>query len=84
MAKYDRLGVYLNRLPLETRQQTLTFHTIEEIIGQDMECSAFRSFTSWDNRGSSKTNVRQNSWLNSGWKTIMVDIETKSVKFQRN
>lgn len=82
MAKYDPLGAYLKKLPLTTRQITLTFQKIEEIIGTGMEPSARKYFRSWDNTGGTSV-VRQNSWLDVDWETIMVDMEHELVKFQR-
>jgi hypothetical protein len=83
MAKYDPLGKYLKRLPPTTKQITLIFQKIEEIIGQNMEPSARVYFRSWDNTGGTSA-VRQNSWLDVHWKTIMVDMENETVKFQRD
>lgn len=82
MAKYDPLGEYLKNLPLTTKQITLTFQKIEEIIGQGMEPSARKYLRSWDNTGGASA-VRQNSWLDVNWETIMVDMEHEQVKFQR-
>lgn len=84
MAKYDPLGEYLKRLPLTINQVTLTFQKIEKIIGKDMEPSARVYFKSWDNTGSSTGAVRQNSWLDVHWRTVMVDMEHEQVKFQRS
>lgn len=83
MYKYDLLGKYLKHLPSTTKRKTLTFEKIEEIIGQEMEDSARINLTSWDNRSSDSTPVRQNSWLDAGWKTTMVDMENETVRFQR-
>ena len=83
MAKYDPLGEYLKNLPSTTKRKTLTFEKIEEIIGQEMEDSARINLTSWDNRRSNTTPVRQNSWLDAGWKTSMIDMENELVRFQR-
>ena len=80
MSKYDLLGDYLKKQT--GKQITLTFQKIEEIIGVSMEPSARKYFRSWDNTGGSSA-VRQNSWLNVGWKTVMVDMENEKVKFQR-
>jgi len=80
MSKYDPLRKYLETLT--STEISLTFQKIEEIIGVSMESSARTYFTSWDNRGSSST-VRQNSWLDAGWKTVMVDMQNGKVKFQR-
>jgi hypothetical protein len=82
VAKYDPLGEYLKGLPPTTKRITLTFQKIEEIIGQDMEQSARVYFRTWDNIGD-KSAVRQNSWLDVHRKTIMVDMENETVKFQR-
>lgn len=83
MAKYDPLYRYLKNLSLTTKQIILTFGQIEEIIGESMEPSARKYLRSWDNTGGAGV-VRQNSWLNAGWKTVMADLENERVKFQRN
>jgi len=80
MFKYDPLRKYLQTLT--GTEITLTFQEIEEIIGVSMEPSARTYFRSWDNTGGSSA-VRQNSWLDAGWKTVMVDMENEKVKFQR-
>ncbi len=82
MAKYDSLGEHLKKLPQTTTQITLSFEKVEEIIGQGMEPSARKYFRSWDNTGGTSA-VRQNSWLDVGWETTMVDMENEKVKFQR-
>jgi hypothetical protein len=82
MAKYDPLRKYLERQPLAQTETTMTFGRIEGIIGEPMEPSAYKHFLSWDNRHGDTT-VRQNSWLDAGWETVMVDLENKKVKFRR-
>jgi len=83
MAKYDPLRDYLIDLHSKgIEDSTLCFKDIERIIGTEMEPSAYRSFTSWDNRGSAKTPVRQNSWLDASWIVVMVDMNQELVKFQ--
>ncbi len=80
MSKYDPLRRYLGTLT--TTEITLTFQRVEEIIGVSMEPSARTYFRSWDNTGGSSA-VRQNSWLDADWKTVMVDMENEEVRFQR-
>jgi len=80
MSKYDPLRRYLETLT--TTEITLTFQRVEGIIGVSMEPSARTYFGSRDNTGGSGA-VRQNSWLDAGWKTVMVDMENEKVKFQR-
>ena len=80
MAKYDPLRNYLvDQSSKGIKQVSLTFQQIENIIGDEMELSARKYFTSWDNRGGAGC-VRQNSWLVAGWRTVMVDMENERVK----
>lgn len=80
MSKYDPLQQHLEALT--STEITLTFQEIERIIGANMEPSARTYLRSWDNTGGSSA-VRQNSWLDAGWKTVMVDLENEKVKFHR-
>jgi len=81
MAKYDPLGNYLkDKYSKGIDQVLLTFPEIENIIGVEMEPSARRYFRSWDNTGGASY-VRQNSWLDVDWETVMVDMENEMVKF---
>ena len=82
MAKYDPLKNYLRDLYSRgIEQKLLTFREIEDIIGVEMEPSARIYFRSWDNTGG-KSYVRQNSWLDVDWETVMVDMNNEMVKFQ--
>lgn len=82
MAKYDPLHNYLKELYSRgIEKKLLTFKEIEDIIGVEMEPSARIYFRSWDNTGG-KGYVRQNSWLDADWQTIMVDMNQELVEFQ--
>ena len=80
MAKYDPLRKYLSQLPLTTTQVILTFAQIERILGAGLPASSRKWFRFWDNELGT---VHSKAWLNTGWKTIMVDMENETVKFQR-
>ena len=78
MSKYTPFGVWLRKQPQNS--VVLTFAEIEKIISGDLPPTAHKNFTFWANiRGSSL----QESWLDAGWKTVMVDLENEKVKFQR-
>lgn len=82
MAKYDPLQKYLeNEYSNGIKERLLSFKDIEGIIGVEMEPSAYRYFRSWDNTGG-QSYVRQNSWLDADWETVMVDMEGELVKFK--
>ncbi len=82
MGKYTPLGVFLQS---QTANSVIrSFADIEKIIGDALPPSARKSFTSWDNRHGHTGPVMQDSWLDVGWRTVMVDLENERVKFQRS
>ena len=78
MGKYDPLTTYLKKQ--QGNSVVLTFAKIEEIIGDYLATGEREYFTGWDNRRGGAVN---DSFLNAGWKTVMVDLENEKVKFQR-
>ncbi len=79
MSKYKPFGQWFKQQPSSTKEVVLTFANIEKIIGGTLPSSAWKNFTSWANFHS----PLQDSWLNAGWRTVMVDFENERVKFKR-
>ncbi len=78
MSKYTPLTDWLRKQP--GKSVTLSFDQIEQIIGDSLPPNTQKYLAGWDNRWGGAIN---DSFLNAGWKTVMVDLENKKVKFQR-
>jgi hypothetical protein len=78
MGKYTPLTDWLRKQP--GKNVTLSFDQIEQIIGDSLPPNAREYLRGWDNTSGSAIN---DSFLDAGWKTAMVDIENEKVKFQR-
>lgn len=78
MSKYDKLGVHLERQPGE--EVPMTFAEIENVIGCKLPRSA-RYPAWWSNNPSN--NVMTRVWLDAGFKTEQVNIESRKLVFRR-
>ena len=76
--KYGLLRQHLDNLNRDEWQAS--FADIETIIGFNLPASARRHRPWWAN---DPTHSHANAWLNAGWKTADVDIDTESLQFQR-
>ncbi len=74
MGKYTPLTEWLKGCQEDSVVRT--FGEIEEIIGDELPCTAQRYFTFWANWSSK-------AWVEAGFETVMVDRENKKVKFKR-
>jgi len=79
MSKYQPFEEWFKQQPSSCTEVLLTFDQIDKIIGSPLPSGARKNFTSWANFHSQL----QNSWLNAGWRTVMVDFENERVKFKR-
>ena len=74
MAKYTPLAKWLKAQPRNS--VVLTFGQVEEIISDKLPPSAEQRIEFW-------ANWSNTAWVvDAGWKTVMVDLENKKVKFQ--
>ena len=78
MGKYAPFTEWLRKQPQGS--VLLTFAQIERIISSDLPPNTRKYFRGWDNTRGGALN---DSFLNAGWKTLMVDLENGKVKFQR-
>ncbi|MEM2432188.1 MAG: hypothetical protein QXJ19_03510 [Candidatus Bathyarchaeia archaeon] len=79
-SKYMKLAEYLARRPKALNEVTLTFHEIEEIIGDRLPDSARVRRSWWSNvRG----RMPSEAWLTVGWAVREVDLVGERVKFVR-
>jgi hypothetical protein len=78
MSKYDPLGTYLRRQ--RQSEVPMTFREIERITGTKLPASAkYRAW--WSNNDFN--NVMTRVWLEAGFKTEQVDLESGRLVFRR-
>lgn len=79
-SKYMKLAEYLARRLRALNEVTLSFHEIEEIIGDRLPDSARMRRSWWSNvRG----RMPSEAWLTVGWAVREVDLAGEKVKFVR-
>lgn len=79
-SKYMKLSVYLAKRPKALKEITLSFHKIEEIIGEKLPESAYRRKSWWSNvRG----RMPSEAWMTVGWTVKEVNVEEGKVTFIR-
>ena len=83
MAKYDALRDHLAGLPRGQRRVTMTFATIEELLGERLPPSAYTYEDWWQGstRWSKVMPVR--AWEKIGWVVDGLDLRTRLVSFRR-
>lgn len=78
MSKYDSLGAFLRGQRTDT--VTLTFSQIEKLTGSKLPASArYRAW--WSNNATNS--VMTQVWLDAGFKSEQVDMESKKLVFRR-
>lgn len=82
MSKYKPFETYLQDLPPETRDFTLSFAQIERIINDRLPRSA-SLYTAWWNNDREGTHVQAYSWLNAGWLVESVNFSAKWIRVRR-
>ena len=80
MSIYSPFEEWFENQLLSTKEIALTFTEIDKIISFNLPACARKNFTSWANFHA----PLQDCWLNTGWRTVMVDIENGKVKFKRS
>lgn len=79
-SKYSPLRRYLARRPEYTKYVTLTFTELEKMIEDKLPSSAFQNRHWWSNADSS---TQARSWLYAGWNVRDVNLNDKTVVFQK-
>jgi hypothetical protein len=80
MSKYDPLKFYL--IQSQEKIIQLSFAQIERILDEPLPNSAFRYSAWWANEVEGN-HSHSNSWMDAGYKTENLDLNTKRVTFQK-
>jgi hypothetical protein len=79
MGKYEPLGQFLRKQ--RTQEVPLTFREIEKITGVKLPPKAQHHRAWWSNNPSN--NVMTKVWLEAGFESAQVDMETRKLVFRR-
>ncbi len=82
MAKFDPLKNYLQDIPNEQDECTLSFKQFEEIIQSNLPPSAFKHRAWWSNEEHG-VHVSARAWMGAGWKVDAVNQREQWVRFIR-
>jgi hypothetical protein len=80
MGIYEPITNYLTRVAGSSAR--LTFGQIEKIIGRPLPKSAYRHREWWSNNPTGHSHAR--SWVEAGWRTEKVDLESRVLVFSRS
>ncbi len=83
MGKYDALYDFLERIPPDVGERTLTFDEMEKILGFKLPKSAYAYRQWWANSTSPHRHPHAQSWLAAGWRVEAVNQQDEWVRFQR-
>jgi len=82
MSKYSPITEFLNNQTAEKRDLTVSFDTLEEILGFSLPKSAHTHRPWWANeKAGSHSHAR--SWIEAGWKVESADLSKLRVRFMR-
>lgn len=83
--KYEPLELYLRKIPSTTKEVTLSFAEIEQIIGALLPASAKSHRPWWGNQKDSETRPQAHAWLSAGFEVDAVNQGSgnASVRFRR-
>jgi hypothetical protein len=80
MGKYEPLPQFLSAKPGATHR--MSFEQIERVLGFKLPKSAYEHQAWWSNNP--KGHSHSQTWLEAGWRTQDVDLETRKVTFLRS
>jgi len=83
MGKYTPLVVYLQEIPPDQNEVTLSFADIENIIGNGLPPSAYKYRAWWANERIG-THIWAHAWLKAGWRVDSVNLKSQRVSFVRH
>ncbi len=82
MSKYSPITQFLQEQPAVKRDLTVSFDTLERLLGEMLPESAYKYRAWWANeREGSHSQAR--SWMESGWEMESVDFSRLLVRFRR-
>lgn len=79
---YTPLEKYLKELPESTREVTLAFEKIENILAFKLPPSAYEDRRWWDHE-TEGNHVNRRAWANAGWMILILDVNARWVRFVR-
>lgn len=81
--KYGKLEKYLRTLPASTKNLSLTFQEVEQILGFSLPASALTYREWWSNQADVSNRPQARAWMNSGFrvKTVRQSGRDSWVKF---
>ena len=82
MSKYSPITEFLKNQPVEKRDLTVTFDTLEEILGFSLPKSAHTHRPWWANEKDGQ-HVQAQAWVNSNWSVESLNIPQAWVRFKR-
>ena len=82
MSKYSPITEFLKNQPSDKRDLTVTYETLEKVLGFSLPKSAHTHRPWWANeKEGSHTQAR--AWMEAGWKVDSVDFSKLRVRFKR-
>lgn len=81
-SKYDPFGEYLLSIPTQTRNLTVSFEKIQEILGFTLPASALHYQAWWANEVDPK-HPQKLCWQTAGWRVDELDLSRRLVSFRR-
>lgn len=84
-SKYEALADLLTAQPACTREVTLSFHQVEELLGAKLPESAFTYREWWGNQADTSNRPQAKAWMKAGFEVDAVtqDKSNGSVRFRR-
>lgn len=84
-AKYEPLATFLTSRPASTKEVTLSFRQVEEILAAKLPESAFTYREWWGNQVDTSTRPQAKAWMSAGFEvdTVNQNKANGSVRFRR-
>ncbi len=83
VAKYDPLRDHLNCLPRFQKRLTMSFATIEGLLGEPLPPSAHQYDDWWRGRARWRKVIEGRPWEEVGWVVDELDLHSRLVTFRR-
>jgi len=82
MSKYSPISDFLNKQPPHIHDKTVSFDTLEDLIGDMLPESAY-TYQAWWGNEKNKSRSQARSWMEAGWKVESVDLSKLQVRFRK-
>lgn len=84
MGKYEPLLNYLQNMPSDKRDLTMSFLELEKVLNFKLPMSAHEYRAWWANSSSREDHPHAQSWLQAHWKVDSLSLAEKWVRFVRD